>query len=94
MKVRYIVQDWPIDDGDRFSDVYMTLDEANRSARDDWRHLTRREKERRHIFVTVVHEEQLDPDDVEDYGEDAWKMVNDYDVPEGAFDSAEVRRED
>lgn len=87
MDKRYIVCDWPVGDGDCFSEVFMTLEEANRDARHKWDHLTRREKERWHIFVAVVMEDQLDPDDVEEYGEGAWEMVSDFDVPEGAFDS-------
>lgn len=89
MEKRYVVVDRGRD-CDRDVYIYATAEEANAEAKRLWNHLTDREKKHRNIYAGVVTSDMLDPDDVEDYSEDAWGMTSDVDSFPCAFDSSEV----
>lgn len=88
-QVRYVVVD-EATNGDRCEKVCHTPEEANSEAEMQWGYLTRSEKKNRHIYACLVTEDDLDPDDVEDYGLDndkTWCGHISSDGFPGAFDS-------
>ena len=86
---RYLVIDEKTN-GDTYADVYTTLSAANEAAAREWDHLSSSDKKRSHIHVGVVRREDLADWAVDDEtGEIDWTAYEQYDRPEGAFDSAE-----
>ena len=76
------------DDGDRWTEVYDTAEEANAAAQAAWQHLTEREQRSRHIWAGVVTRDDLDDDAVdEETGAICWSSWINADVFPGAFDS-------
>ena len=70
--------------------MFRTPEDANREAAMQWSYLTRAEKKHCHIYACLVTEDDLDPDDVEDYGLDGDKVWCGHisaDGFPGAFDS-------
>lgn len=71
-------------------DVCRTAEEANERAEYLWWHLTPSEKKKRHIYVGVLTEDDLDQNEVEEYGlddDEAWLLYDGLDDFPGAFDS-------
>ena len=86
---RYLVIDEKTN-GDSYSEVYATLEEANEAAARAWNHLSAGDQKKSHIHVAVVRREDLaDWAEDEETGEVDWTAFEQYDRPEGAFDSAE-----
>lgn len=87
----FIAQDEPISgDGDIWESVFRTLEEANSSARDQWRHLTERERKNRHIWVFRVDRDDLDPSRANEDLPIDWKAYSAAGIADGGFDSAET----
>lgn len=85
---RYLVLDDPKNDGDSFSEVYETLEEANAAAERAWSYKTANERSHRRIHVALVRREWLEDYAVdEDTGAISWECFSQYDTPDGAFDS-------
>lgn len=88
---RYLVLDDPKKDGDSFTEVYKTLEEANAAADRAWSYKTASEKNKRRIHVvSVLREDLADWAEDEETGEIDWTSFEQYDRPDGAFDSEEV----
>lgn len=88
-EIRYLVIDENTN-GDTYTDVYTTLEEANEAATREWDHLSSSDKKRSHIHVAVVRREDLaDWAEDDETGEVDWTAYQQYGHPEGAFDSAE-----
>lgn len=86
----FIVQDEPISgDGDIWESAFRTLEEANSSARDQWRHLTERERKNRHIWVFRVNRDDLDPSRANEDLPIDWMAYSAVGIADGGFDSAE-----
>lgn len=86
----FIAQDEPISgDGDIWESVFRTLEEANSSARDQWLHLTERERKNRHILVFRVDREDLPSIASEDLPLD-WKAYSAARIADGGFDSNDL----
>lgn len=87
-EIRYLVIDEKTS-GDTYTEAYTTLDEANDAASREWDHLSSFDKRRSHIHVGMVRREDLaDWAEDEETGEIDWAAYEQYDRPEGAFDSA------
>lgn len=72
MEKKYIVVD-ETRDGDSWTDVYETAEEANQAAWYDWNHLTKSEQKGRHIYAAVVtHDDLADDAFDEDTGTIDW----------------------
>jgi hypothetical protein len=80
-EIAYIVTEESTRYPDIFAEFYTTLDEANASAEDAWKHLTKGEKQHKHIRVGVIKAEECEGGEVCLYG-DIWSA-------DDAFDSAE-----
>lgn len=88
-EIRYLVIDEKTN-GDSYCEAYATLKEANEAAACEWDHLSAYDKKRSHIHVGVVRREDLaDRAEDDETGEIDWTAFEQYDRPEGAFDSAE-----
>lgn len=61
--------------GDSFEEYFDTIEAANKYASDSWGYLTSIEKQKRHIFAAVIHEEDLmDGAKDEETGEIDWRL--------------------
>lgn len=88
--IKYLVIREALPMGDRWEDVFDSLEQANREASYHWNHLTRREQQRNHVYVVEVRREWLSEDAIdEDTGAVEWAMFDQADTRPGFFDSDE-----
>lgn len=92
MEHRYLVIDEPANfaNGDVFSSIHLTLEEANSKAEWQWSYLSNHDKKKRHIYVCIVTREDLSPDAIDEDGEIDWNGFHSCDSKDGYFDSNKI----
>lgn len=96
MKKKYVAIEEPANwaNGDIFTEIFDTPEEATRAAEKTWQYLTADEKKKNWVHSAVITEKDLMDDAIDEDGNIDWNAYNQYDDYEGNFDSNNLPGDD